>query len=137
MPSRSPAPPHVLVVDDNEVNQKLAVLMLERLGYRADVAANGVAAVDSIAVTPYAAVLMDCHMPLMDGFEAAAEIRRRFPLRRLPIIAMTAGTIAEDRRRCIVAGMDDFVDKPISLKALDAALQRWTGAMDEHPQKAP
>jgi two-component system sensor histidine kinase/response regulator len=123
MPSRG----RILVVEDNEVNQLVARGMVTKLGYRADVVADGAEAVSATAARSYAAVLMDCHMPVMDGFEATRAIRAREgdnPA-RLPIIAMTAGAQDEDRDRCLAAGMDAYLSKPVDLAALDEALARW------------
>ena len=115
----------VLVAEDNLVNQKVAVAMLRSLGYEADVAADGAEAVTLVAGGSYAAVLMDCQMPVMDGFEATAEIRRREePGTRMPIIAMTAAALASDEERCLRAGMDGYVPKPVRPAALSAALER-------------
>lgn len=126
----------VLVVDDNGVNQRIAVLMLERLGFRADVAADGLEAVEAISGTDYAAVLMDCQMPGMDGYEATREIRRRLGGRRLPIIAMTANALTEDEARCLAAGMDDFLTKPVTLEGLAQVLKRWIGGDQTSPRAA-
>jgi CheY-like chemotaxis protein len=121
---------HVLVAEDNAVNQKVAVKMLEKLGYRADVAGNGVEAVEALERIRYAAVLMDCQMPEMDGYDAAREIRRREaaagPSRvRTPIVAMTAGALRDNAERCRNAGMDDFVPKPVDIDHLADVLLRW------------
>jgi len=116
----------LLVAEDNPVNQLVAVRMLEKLGYRADVAANGSEAVDALMRIDYAAVLMDCQMPEMDGFEATREIRRRqSPARRTPVIAMTAAAAREDRERCFAADMDDYISKPVRTDDLDRVLARW------------
>lgn len=117
--------PRVLVAEDNLVNQKVAVAMLHRLGYLADVAADGAEAVMLVAGGSYVAVLMDCQMPVMDGYEATAEIRRREePGAHMPIIAMTAAALASDQERCLQAGMDGYVPKPVRPAALSAALDR-------------
>ena len=126
----------VLVVEDNPLNQLVAEATLARMGYEVHTVANGAEALDAVAGTRYAAVLMDCHMPVMDGFTATAEIRRREsggP--RTPIIAMTAAALAHDRRRCLDAGMDDYVSKPIDVEALQGALRRWVrpGAVVRRP----
>lgn len=128
-PIPDPAPgPHrgrVLVVEDNEVNQLVARATVGKFGYAVDVVSNGAEAVDATEATRYAAVLMDCHMPVMDGFEATRVIRSRGGMHRLPIIAMTAGALDGDRERCLAAGMDDYLAKPVDAAALEAALARW------------
>jgi two-component system, sensor histidine kinase and response regulator len=119
----------VLVVEDNSTNQLVAVGILEYLGYRTEVAGNGLEALAALARTPFDAVLMDCHMPEMDGYAATSKIRRdEGEARHTPIIAMTAGAIEGDRERCLAAGMDDYVSKPVSPETLDAALKRWLPA---------
>lgn len=125
--------PLVLVVEDNPVNQKVAANMIEKLGYRVNVAANGREAVESLARIPYALVFMDCQMPEMDGFEATRIIRAQEATLRqtsgqsvhLPIIAMTANAMKEDREQCLAVGMDDFLSKPVTSKPLTAVLHRW------------
>jgi len=120
---------HVLVVEDNHVNQLVAVGMLEYLGFTTEVAGNGIEALASHARTSFAAVLMDCQMPEMDGYAATREIRRLEGRgSRIPIIAMTAGVSEGEHERCLVAGMDDYVSKPVIPAQLDAALVRWLPA---------
>jgi signal transduction histidine kinase/CheY-like chemotaxis protein/ligand-binding sensor domain-containing protein len=127
-------PIRVLVAEDNVINQKVAVRMLERLGLRADVAANGREAVRMFELLPYDLVFMDCQMPEMDGYEAAQEIRRREGSGpHVAIIAMTADAMAGCRERCLQAGMDDFVGKPVAMEALFEALQRWAPAKEPAP----
>jgi signal transduction histidine kinase/ligand-binding sensor domain-containing protein/DNA-binding response OmpR family regulator len=120
------APVLVLVAEDNVVNQKVAVRMLERVGLRPDVAANGREAVEMCALRPYDLIFMDCQMPEMDGYAATAEIRKRLgPDRRVAIIAMTAEAMEGARERCIGAGMDDYITKPVRLDEMIEALQKW------------
>ena len=116
----------VLVVEDNAINQLVARGLLDRLGFVSDLAGNGHEALAALERTPYAAVLMDCQMPEMDGYTATAEIRRREgAARHLPIIAMTAGALAGDEERCLAAGMDAYLPKPIDSLQLEAVLTRW------------
>ena len=116
----------LLLAEDNPVNQRVAVHLLARLGYAVDVVDNGKLAVAAAAAGRYALVLMDCQMPEMDGFEATAAIRRaEGSARHLPIIAMTANALQGDRERCIAAGMDDYIAKPISAVQLGERLAAW------------
>lgn len=131
--------PLILVVEDNIVNQKLAVRLIEKMGYRADVAANGLEALEALSRISYAAVLMDCFMPEMDGFEATAAIRLREQSTgaHIPIIAMTANARQEDKEQCLAVGMDDYLSKPIKPDTLKAMLERWTTVSGEHPSPIP
>jgi PAS domain S-box-containing protein len=118
-------PLRILLAEDNVVNQKVALRLLGQMGYRADVAANGLEAVAAVERQVYDLVLMDVQMPELDGFEAAREINRRWPGARRPrIVAMTANALQGDRELCVAAGMDDYVSKPIRVEELVAALER-------------
>ena len=117
----------VLVVEDNAVNRKVAVALLDRLGYVADTATDGIEALEALRRTHYDVVLMDCQMPRMDGYEATAEIRRRENGEHTPIVAMTASAMASDRERCLAEGMDDYLPKPIDRAALSETLRRCMG----------
>jgi CheY-like chemotaxis protein len=122
----------VLVAEDNSVNQKLALRLLEKLGYSADVASNGLEVLEALDRQPYDVVLMDVQMPELDGLEATRQIRARWPDGRRPrIIAMTANAMPEDREACFAAGMDDYVAKPIRPEELAQALR------DARPLVAP
>ena len=124
--ARSPISARILVAEDNEVNQKVAVRILEKLGYGVEVADNGKDALEACARGRYDAVLMDGQMPGMDGYEATRRIREREGTgRRTPIIAMTASAMKGDREKCMEAGMDDYVSKPVTPEQLEAVLRRW------------
>ena len=115
----------ILVVDDNLVNLKVAEKQLQRLGYRVDLACGGKAAIEAMVGAHYAVVLLDCEMPEMDGYDTTAEIRRQEgDQRHTLIVAMTAHALDGARRRCLDAGMDEYIAKPVSLKALAAVLKR-------------
>jgi CheY-like chemotaxis protein len=116
-------PLRILLAEDILVNQKLALRLLEQMGYRADVASNGIEAVQSVDRQPYDVVLMDVQMPEMDGLEATRQICARWPRGQRPtIIAMTANAMAGDREMCLEAGMDNYVSKPIRKDELIKAL---------------
>jgi len=114
----------ILLAEDNKVNQRVGLLLLDRLGYRADVAGNGQEVLEAMQRVPYDVVLMDVQMPEMDGLEATRRIRARTDIAQPRIVAMTAGAFADDRERCLAAGMDDYLAKPVRLGELAAVLVR-------------
>ncbi len=115
----------ILLAEDNAMNQKVALRLLERLGYRADIAANGLEAIEALERQPYDVVLMDVQMPELDGLDATRRIYERWPAETRPhIVAMTANALPEDREACFAAGMNDYVAKPIRAEELAAALKR-------------
>jgi len=128
-PARKQEPlARVLVAEDNLVNQKVAVRILEKLNCRVDVAANGREAVELLESLHYDVIFMDCQMPELDGYEATQEIRRRQGTgRRIPVVAMTANALQGDRERCLDAGMDDYMAKPVTPAAFREMLDRWAG----------
>jgi CheY-like chemotaxis protein len=133
LPLAAEMPLRVLVAEDNAVNQKVAQLMLRQLGYTTDLAANGVEVLAALTGQTYDVVFMDVQMPLLDGLEATQEICRRWPVARPRIIAMTANAMEGDRARCLEAGMDDYVSKPIRREELVAALLRCRRPAPETP----
>jgi PAS domain S-box-containing protein len=129
----SDRPGRILVVEDNEISQAVVVGALTAAGYAVDIAADGVEALQWADAGEYQAILMDCHMPRMDGFTAAEELRRRPATAQTPILAMTADVLKEQRDRCLASGMDDFIPKPIRPHELRAALAGWTGHGSAEP----
>ncbi len=133
--ARAASSPHnsndlILIVEDNPVNQKLLAYQLEEMNYRFDIAADGLQALEALSHTRYALVLLDCQMPLMDGYTTASEIRRREKAhqqssQRIPIIAMTAHAAPGERQKCIDAGMDDYISKPMKLELFATIIKRW------------
>jgi CheY-like chemotaxis protein len=117
----------VLLVEDNAINQKVAAMQLRKLGLSVQTAANGQEALDSWAEGSYSLILMDCQMPILDGFEATRQIRQRESgsRQRIPIVAMTANAMQGDKEQCLAAGMDDYISKPINLSQLQAVLEKW------------
>ncbi|PTY08128.1 hypothetical protein DB347_00640 [Opitutaceae bacterium EW11] len=130
-------PLEVLVVEDNAVNQKVALRFLERLGYRADAVGNGAEAVHTLESRRYHLVLMDLQMPEMDGFEATRQIRKLVPAERQPkIIALTANALSGDRDLCLAAGMDDYITKPVKLLEIAQMIRRQFLAGSRPPLKS-
>jgi PAS domain S-box-containing protein len=127
-------PLHILLAEDNLVNQKVALRLLQRMGYRADTVANGIEVLESLERQTYDLVLMDVQMPEMDGLEATRMLRKHLPQNKQPfVIAMTAHTLPGDREQCLAAGMDDYICKPIEVGELTEALKRgWTVLHPEH-----
>ena len=119
----------VLLVEDNAINRQVAIQQLKKLGYTVDAASNGREAVERASCVTYALIFMDCRMPIMDGFEATRAIRRleSHTGKHVPIVAMTANALSNDRDECVVAGMDDYLTKPVGLDDLRAVLKRWLG----------
>lgn len=118
----------LLLVEDNPINQKVAICLLQKLGFACDVAVNGAEALEALAARGYDLVFMDCQMPEIDGFEATRQIRAREDGHRTPVVAMTALTMQEDIARCVRAGMDDYVPKPIDAISLKRVLGKFLGA---------
>ena len=138
----------ILVVDDHHVNQQLAMMMIERLGYKVDAVANGQEAIEACATIPYGLVFMDCQMPVMDGYDATKNIREAERMKRegkgedspdasrltphgllhVPIVAMTANAMPEDREKCLQAGMDDYLSKPIRPDSIAEIFAKWLPA---------
>jgi signal transduction histidine kinase/ActR/RegA family two-component response regulator len=126
----------VLLAEDDSINQMVVEAMLTRLGCEVDIAEDGAAACTAAAHTRYDMILMDCHMPVIDGFEATRRIRddeARSRVARTPIVALTADALAGDRERCLEAGMDDYITKPVSVATLAGAVERWTGRKTAPP----
>ncbi|MGO9608068.1 MAG: ATP-binding protein [Verrucomicrobiia bacterium] len=119
----------VLIAEDNAFNQKVVLRQVREMGFGADAVANGIEVLQALCTIPYDLVLMDCQMPEMDGYACAAEIRRQEDnARHIPIIAMTAHVMKEDRDKCLAAGMDDFLSKPVRVAHLEAVLAHWLAA---------
>jgi signal transduction histidine kinase/HPt (histidine-containing phosphotransfer) domain-containing protein/BarA-like signal transduction histidine kinase len=119
-------PLHLLLADDNTINQKVGLTILRKLGYRADIANNGLEVLKALEQKAYDILFLDVQMPEMDGLEAARQICQRWPAERRPrIIAMTGNALMGDREKCLQAGMDDYISKPVRIADLQSALQRW------------
>jgi len=119
----------ILIVEDNVINQKVAINLINKLGYSADLAVNGTQALQMLEKKAYSLILMDCQMPEMDGFEVTRQIRdsEKSTGQHIPIIAMTANAMEDDRAKCLEAGMDDYLSKPIKTESLIATLMQWLG----------
>src|SRR5690606_35381488 len=115
----------ILVAEDDTVKQKVTLRQLKKLGYKADIAANGLEVLSAFDQNAYDVVLMDCHMPEMDGFEATGALRHKNLAKQPHIIALTANAMQGDREKCLAAGMDEYVSKPVQLAELQAALGQW------------
>jgi CheY-like chemotaxis protein len=121
----------VLVAEDNLINQKVTVHLLKKMGCLADVVGDGAAALEALRLARYDLVFMDCQMPVMDGYAATGKIRSlEGEARTTPIIAMTANAMEGDRERCLAAGMDDYVSKPVSSDEIRRVLGRWSRVKD-------
>lgn len=130
--------PRILVVEDNIINQKVAVKMIDKMGLRSDCVANGKEAVDAVSLVPYNLVLMDCQMPEMDGFDATRTIRKKEGnLSHIPIVAMTANAMKGDRELCLSAGMDDYITKPVNMERLHDTLAKWLSPAKSKKDAAP
>ncbi|MCX6894788.1 MAG: response regulator, partial [Verrucomicrobia bacterium] len=122
-------PLRLLLADDNPINQKVGLSVLKKLGYQADLAANGVEVLHALEKNPYDLVFLDVQMPEMDGLEAAREICRRWPAGKRPhLIAMTGAALVGDKEKCLAAGMDDYVSKPVRVGELQAVIEKWGAA---------
>jgi CheY-like chemotaxis protein len=131
-------PLHVLVVEDSPVNQKLMRLMLRKMGYAADVAANGVEALEALHLKRYDLVFMDLQMPEMDGIETTRRIVSEWPPERRPaVVAMTANAMHGDREKCLEAGMDEYVSKPVAPETIQALLERFGAGRARRPPAEP
>ncbi len=124
-PAAPPAGGPILIAEDNAINQKVIERMVQKLGYRVKLVANGRDAIDALSRDVYELIFMDCQMPEMDGFEACREIRKNEGSSRIPIIAITANAMKGDRERCLAAGMDDYVSKPFKQDDLRVVIERW------------
>ncbi len=126
--------PVILIAEDNDVNQALAVQMVRRRGYQAEVVGDGHAALEALAQRSFAAVLMDCQMPELNGYDATAELRRREgDSAHMPVIALTANALRSDRAKCLDSGMDDYISKPVKAAELDRVLARWAPRTTDAP----
>jgi len=123
-------PPRILMAEDNAINQRVGLLILQRAGYSIDLAGDGVETLDAHRKQPYDLILMDCQMPIMDGFEASREIRK-LALPQPAIIAVTANALVGERERCLNAGMDDYLSKPFQADQLVAVVVKWIAIRED------
>jgi len=131
-PGKQSAKARILLAEDNVTNQLVALKILERYGYRVDAVADGKEVLDALSRLPYDLVLMDCQMPEMDGFEATRTIRRNEGKgKHIPVIAMTASALQGDRERCLEAGMDDYLSKPVEPARLATVVEQWLGKVEQ------
>lgn len=130
----SELPPKVLVVEDNLINQRVSKAMLQKLGFQVEIASNGAEGVEMWERGHYLAIIMDCQMPVLDGYSATQIIRKKelaLPEpQHMPIIALTAHALPHDRQKCLDAGMDDYLTKPVERETLGAVLRRWISQPD-------
>jgi CheY-like chemotaxis protein len=117
--------PRILMAEDNTINQRVGMLILQRAGFFIDVVSDGHEALEAHIANPYDVILMDCQMPTMDGFEASRQIRL-LKSKQPVIIAVTANALAGERERCLRAGMDDYLSKPFQAEQLVAVVKKWT-----------
>ncbi len=129
--------PHVLLVEDNEVNQQVMFEVLSQLGVQVSLAADGAQAVDAARHQEFQAIFMDCQMPVMDGYQATREIRQRLGNTRVPIIAVTAHAIVGDREKVLSAGMDDYLTKPVARNDIVRVLDKWVGGSTKPSEATP
>jgi CheY-like chemotaxis protein/HPt (histidine-containing phosphotransfer) domain-containing protein len=127
-------PLRLLLADDNPINQKVGLSVLQKLGYRADLAGNGLEVLKALEQKAYDILFLDVQMPEMDGLEAARQICQRWPAEKRPrIIAMTGNALVGDREKCLEAGMDDYISKPVRITELQSALERWGRTKTKRP----
>jgi two-component system sensor histidine kinase/response regulator len=127
-PGLSKKPIRILLAEDNIINQKVAIGLLNNIGYKADVAGNGLEVLAALDIRPYELILMDCQMPELDGYETTQRIRARKDCGSMRIVAMTANAMRGESEKCLEAGMDDYLSKPVRLEALRDMLARWMPA---------
>jgi CheY-like chemotaxis protein len=128
----------VLIVEDNPINQRVAAILVSKLGFTTDLAGHGGEAVEMVQKQNYDLILMDCQMPVMDGFEATKAIRKmNGAVSRTPIIAVTANVASGQREKCLEAGMNDYVPKPINREVLEKVIDKWSAQSDQQAAAEP